>query len=156
MALVSDPRRWSPPCLARVCSHRSHLCRLTVTCALAALPADAHQVPDDMACEHALLKQGCVSSLSSAEPCPWQSTRRQPGPGVRSGEGADLEESMDQLVRLQRKTLRCLQAKGTPLFSERGLLLLTWRTKENWGAEDSQMLPVNVSIPNLRVPLCHF
>lgn len=75
---------------------------------------------------------------------------------MRSGEGADLEESMDQLVRLQRKTLRCLQAKGTPLFSERGLLLLTWRTKENWGAEDSQMLPVNVSIPNLRVPLCHF
>lgn len=54
---------------------------------------------------------------------------------------------MDQLVRLQGKTLHCLQAKGTPLFGERGLLLLTRRTKENWGAEDSQVLPVTVSIP---------
>ena len=139
---------YSPPCPATVGSHQSCLRRLTVTCALTALPADVHQVPDDAVCEQ--------SSLSSAETCPWQFTRRQPGSGMRSGEGGDLEESVDQLVRLQGKTLRCLQAKGTPLFGERGLLLLSRRTKENWGAEDSQVLPVSVSIPNLRVPLCHF
>lgn len=114
-ALVSDPRRWSPPCLATVCSHRSHLCRLTViTCALAALPADAHQVPDAMACEHALLKQGCVSSLSSAEPCPWQSTRRQPGPGVRSGGGGRSRRVHGPACEASEEDFTLSPGKGNP------------------------------------------